>query len=84
MTEPDYARMQQELDRQLNDPTVTMEPAKIWALLAELADLPCTGPVAGQAGAFPPLAFHLAEDGQPEPWPAPPQTPEGARPPEPR
>ncbi len=40
MTERDYARMQEELDRQLNDPEVAMEPARIWALLAELARQP--------------------------------------------
>ena len=26
-----------ELDRLLNDPTVPMEPAKVWSLLAEIA-----------------------------------------------
>ena len=27
-----------ELDRLLNDPEVTMEPSRVWALAAEIAD----------------------------------------------
>ena len=37
MTEQEFNRKQEELDRQLNDPAVAMDPDKIWALLAELA-----------------------------------------------
>jgi hypothetical protein len=37
MTETEYARKLDELDRLLNDPDVPMEPAKIWSLLAEIA-----------------------------------------------
>jgi hypothetical protein len=37
MTESDYARKLDELDRLLNDPDVPMEPAKVWSLLAEIA-----------------------------------------------
>lgn len=37
MTETDYARKLDELDRLLNDPDVPMEPAKVWSLLAEIA-----------------------------------------------
>ena len=37
MTDAEYARKLAELDRLLNDPDVPMEPAKVWSLLAELA-----------------------------------------------
>jgi hypothetical protein len=37
MTEDDYARKLDELDRLLNDPDVPMQPARIWSLLAELS-----------------------------------------------
>ncbi len=38
MTDTEYARKLDELDRLLNDPEVPMEPVRIWALLAEIAD----------------------------------------------
>ncbi len=44
MTEQEYARVQEELDRQLNDPAVAMEPGKVWALLAELGRQPASHP----------------------------------------
>lgn len=37
MTETDYSRKLDELDRLLNDPDVPMEPARVWSLLAEIA-----------------------------------------------
>jgi hypothetical protein len=37
MTDTEYARKLDELDRLLNDPDVPMEPAKVWSLLAEIA-----------------------------------------------
>jgi hypothetical protein len=37
MTDADYARKLDELDRLLNDPDVPMEPEKVWSLLAEIA-----------------------------------------------
>lgn len=37
MTDAEYARKLDELDRLLNDPDVPMEPAKVWSLLAEIA-----------------------------------------------
>jgi hypothetical protein len=42
MTEADYTRKLDELDRLLNDPEVPMEPARVWSLLAEISeyDLP--------------------------------------------
>jgi antitoxin component HigA of HigAB toxin-antitoxin module len=42
MTETDYARKLDELDRLLNDPEVPMQPARVWSLLSELSehDLP--------------------------------------------
>ena len=46
MTETEYARKLDELDRLLNDPDVPMEPAKVWSLLAEIAkrDMTCGPP----------------------------------------
>jgi hypothetical protein len=38
MTEEQYARKLNELDRLLNDPDVPMQPARIWSLLAELSE----------------------------------------------
>jgi hypothetical protein len=37
MTDGDYARKLDELDRLLNDPDVPMEPSRVWSLLAEIA-----------------------------------------------
>jgi hypothetical protein len=37
MTETEYLRKVDEVDRLLNDPTVSMDPARIWALLADIA-----------------------------------------------
>ena len=37
MTDADYARKLDELDRLLNDPDVPMEPSRVWSLLAEIA-----------------------------------------------
>jgi hypothetical protein len=37
MTDAEYARKLDELDRLLNDPDVPMEPTKVWSLLAEIA-----------------------------------------------
>jgi hypothetical protein len=39
MTDAEYARKLDELDRLLNDPDVPMEPEKVWSLLAEIAQL---------------------------------------------
>jgi len=38
MTEAEYAKKLEELDRQLNDPDVPMDPARVWELLADLGD----------------------------------------------
>jgi hypothetical protein len=43
MTETEYARKLDELDRLLNDPDVPMEPAKVWSLLAEIAKRDMSG-----------------------------------------
>ena len=42
MTETEYDRKVEELDRLLNDPDVPMQPARVWSLLAEIShrDLP--------------------------------------------
>lgn len=37
MTEADYTRKLDELDRLLNDPDVPMAPDRIWSLLADVA-----------------------------------------------
>ncbi len=37
MTDAEYARKLDELDRLLNDPDVPMEPGRVWSLLAEIA-----------------------------------------------
>ncbi len=37
MTECEEASKLAELDRILNDPDVPMEPARVWALLAEIS-----------------------------------------------
>jgi hypothetical protein len=49
MTETEYARKLDELDRLLNDPDVPMEPAKVWSLLAEIAKRDMTGGHAQQS-----------------------------------
>lgn len=41
MTDDDYARKLDELDRLLNDPDVSMEPARVWSLLAEVSNRDC-------------------------------------------
>ena len=40
MTDTEYNRKLDELDRLLNDPDVCMEPARVWSLLAELSGQP--------------------------------------------
>jgi hypothetical protein len=37
MTDRDFDMKLDELDRLLNDPDVSLEPARIWSLLAEVA-----------------------------------------------
>lgn len=37
MADDDYAEKLDELDRLLNDPDVPMQPARVWSLLAEIA-----------------------------------------------
>ncbi len=38
MTDTEYNRKLDELDRLLNDPAVPMQPSRIWALMDEIAD----------------------------------------------
>lgn len=38
MTDGDTAAKLDELDRILNDPDVPMEPARVWTILAEIAE----------------------------------------------
>lgn len=37
MTDQEYARKLDELDRLLNDPDVPMQPERVWLLLAEIS-----------------------------------------------
>ena len=37
MTETEYGRKLDELDRLINDPEVPIQPDRVWSLLAELA-----------------------------------------------
>ncbi len=37
MTERDFNSKLNELDRLLNDPDVSLEPARVWSLLAEVS-----------------------------------------------
>jgi hypothetical protein len=50
MTDADYARKLDELDRLLNDPDVPMEPGKVWSLLAEIAQRDVVAPHMGPNG----------------------------------
>lgn len=43
MTETEYGRKLDELDRLLNDPDVPMQPEKVWSLLAEIAQRDLAG-----------------------------------------
>ena len=36
VTDADYSRKADEIERLLNDPDVQLQPARVWALLAEL------------------------------------------------
>lgn len=38
MTETEYARKLDEVDRLLNDPDIPIDPARIWSLLADIAE----------------------------------------------
>jgi hypothetical protein len=48
MTETEYGRKLDELDRLLNDPDVPMEPGKVWSLLAEIAQRDLAGAAPAQ------------------------------------
>lgn len=37
MTDTEYARKLDELDRLLNDPDVPMQPDRVWSLLADIS-----------------------------------------------
>ncbi len=43
MTDLDYDRKLDELDRLLNDPDVPMQPDLVWSLLAEIAERDMAG-----------------------------------------
>lgn len=53
MTDHEYARKLDELDRLLNDPDVPMDPSRVWSLLADLSrtDVPHGWARDGLAGA---------------------------------
>ncbi len=48
MTDTEYNRKLDELDRLLNDPEVPMEPARVWMLLAEIAQQDLAGAASSQ------------------------------------
>jgi hypothetical protein len=50
MTDDDYARKLDELDRLLNDSTVPMQPDRVWCLLDEVSDQSRTEPHSDRAG----------------------------------
>lgn len=52
MTEIEYSRKLEELDQLLNDPEVPMEPAKVWSLLAEIAQRDLGGRSPRSSGSF--------------------------------
>jgi len=43
MTERDVDLKLAELDRLLNDPDVSLEPARVWSLLAEVSEFEAAG-----------------------------------------
>lgn len=75
MTEHEYARRLDELDRLLNDPDVPMDPSRVWSLLADLShqDGPgTTGHDARLATGLAQAAGPAASPGRtPAPQPAP-------------
>jgi hypothetical protein len=44
MTERDFDSKLTELDRLLNDPDVSLEPARVWSLLAEVSQFETARP----------------------------------------
>jgi ribosomal protein L12E/L44/L45/RPP1/RPP2 len=61
MTDREHARKLEELDRLLNDPDVSMDPARVWSLLAELSGRDTAGS-AGQSNAQGVASFSGAAD----------------------
>lgn len=53
MTDEDYARKLDELDRLLNDPDIPMQPVRIWSLLGELAQCDMQAGVVSTRGGSP-------------------------------
>jgi hypothetical protein len=41
MTDDDHTRKLEELERILNDPDVSLDPARVWSLLAEVSQRDC-------------------------------------------
>lgn len=52
MSDEDYDRKLDELDRLLNDPEVSMQPARVWSLLAELSMRDCGPETMGASQSF--------------------------------
>jgi hypothetical protein len=48
MTNSEYLRKLDEVDRLLNDPAISMDPARIWSLLADIAEY--AGPLTNGIG----------------------------------
>ncbi len=49
MSNDDYTRKLDELDRLLNDPDVPMQPERVWSLLAEISEIDATPVASGSA-----------------------------------
>ena len=52
MTESDYQRKLDELDRLLNDPDVPAQPHLVWSLLAEISGHDAPRPRADDTGTY--------------------------------
>ena len=46
MSEADYGRRMDEIDRLLNDPDVVMDAHRVWALMADVTERMATNPYA--------------------------------------
>lgn len=77
MTDHEYARKLDELDRLLNDPDVPMDPSRVWSLLADLSRHEVPSPASHEAR----LSTDVAPTGKPAVLPgrAPARQPAPAR-----
>jgi len=57
MTDAEYSRKLDELERLLNDPDVPMEPDRIWSLLADVSGRDQTGAFSALPGSVIPVTI---------------------------